>query len=55
MARLGCSSHRLLDPVPLPVLSQRYSTGLPSLKGYDKSYEVERVAYFRELPFPDVG
>jgi hypothetical protein len=35
----------------LPVLSQRYSTGLPSLKRYDKRYEVERVANFREFTF----
>src|SRR5215213_5591498 len=27
--------------LPLPVLSQRYSTGLPSLKRYDKRYEGE--------------
>jgi hypothetical protein len=33
------SSHRLLDPVPFPRLSQRHSTALPSLKRYEKRYE----------------
>src|SRR5215207_1554827 len=38
MAKRGCSSHRLLAPVPLPLLSQHHSTGRSSPKRYDERY-----------------
>src|SRR5688572_23638173 len=41
MRRCGGSSHRYLDSVVLPVLSQPHSTGRPSAKRYDKRYEVK--------------
>jgi hypothetical protein len=47
MRRLGCSSHRLLAPVPLPVLSQPHSTAPPSPKRYDKRYEKEFLEKIR--------
>jgi hypothetical protein len=37
--RHGGSSHLLLDPVPLPLLSQPHSTARPSPNRYDKRYE----------------
>ena len=39
MQQCGASSHRLLDSVPLPLVSQPHSTALPSPKRYDKRYE----------------
>ena len=39
MRQRAGSSHRLLDPVLLPLLSQPHSTALPSPKRYDKRYE----------------
>src|SRR3712207_3745185 len=41
MRQRGYSSHRLLDPVPLPLASQYHSTALPSPKRYRKRYEKE--------------
>src|SRR5215207_7143675 len=40
--RRGRSSHLLLDPVPLPFLSQHYLTRLPFPKRYGNRYEAER-------------
>jgi hypothetical protein len=39
--RCGGSSHRFLDSVVLPLVSQHHSTALPSPKRYDKRYGVK--------------
>src|SRR5215218_6831057 len=39
--RCGGSSHPILAPVPLPLLSQHHTTALPSPKRYGNRYERE--------------
>jgi hypothetical protein len=53
MAPISCSkpSASLLNPVPLPVLSQLHSTEPSSPKRYDKRYEAQRRKSFREFLF----
>src|SRR5215216_7487368 len=41
MRRCGGSSHPILAPVPLPLLSQHHTTALPSPKRYGNRYERE--------------
>ena len=40
----GCSSRRLLGLASLSLLSQHHTTALPSLKRYDKRYDVRLLS-----------